>query len=272
MAKILYGVMGNTYGHVMRTQAIVERLMPEHEFAFVGGGHVPGTLGKRGWNVLEVPVLRTVHRGGKVSVSAVVGQIIGRMTETPRVVGQIDRLMDRFQPDLAICDREFFPAHRLPPRRTALPLAGPFARAQGVPLPGAAGRAAELGAGDAQRLPALRFHAAPSHRQFFSSAAAPKRRRRRGDVDELLPPVLRPAVTRMKSSPGDHVLVYQTSATFRPLLEPARAARPTRHCLRLRHREPNTGAATSRSSRTTTGASSKTSPGAPTRWSTAGTT
>ena len=39
-------------------------------------------------------------------------------------------------------------------------------------------------------------------------------------MDELLPPVLRPAVTQMQSSPGDHVLVYQTSATFKPLLAP----------------------------------------------------
>ena len=48
MARILYGIMGNTYGHVMRTQAIVERLMPEHDFFFVGGGRVPEALAPRG--------------------------------------------------------------------------------------------------------------------------------------------------------------------------------------------------------------------------------
>ena len=47
-----------------------------------------------------------------------------------------------------------------------------------------------------------------------------RRRRGRGDVDELLPPVLRPAVTAVQPGAGEHILVYQTSATFRPLLEP----------------------------------------------------
>ena len=46
-------------------------------------------------------------------------------------------------------------------------------------------------------------------------------------VDELLPPVLRPAVTQVDPRAGGHVLVYQTSATFRPLLEPlAKLNRP----------------------------------------------
>ena len=218
--KILYGVMGNTYGHVMRTQAIVERLMPEHEFLFVGGGRVPEALGRRGWNVHEVPVLRTVHRGGKVSVPAVMGQIMGRLTETPRVVGEITRLMDDFQPDLAICDREFF-----------LPIACRRAGLRCVSLD------------HSHVLKACRYPVPTSERPSWSLAMLndyllfdftrhhlivsffhpPLRRRQFADAatwTNCCRPVLRPAVTQMTPSPGDHVLVYQTSATFRPLLEP----------------------------------------------------
>ena len=219
MAKILYGVMGNTYGHVMRTQAIVERLMPEHEFRFVGGGRVPEALGKRGWDVLEVPVLRTVHRHGKVSVSRVIGQIANRMIEIPRVVGQIDRLIQDFQPALAFCDREFF-----------LPIACRRAGLRCVSLDHShvlkAGRypvppSERLSWGLAMLNDYLLFDFTRHHLivSFFHPPLR-QRVRGRGDRDELLPPVLRPAVAQMTAIPGEHVLVYQTSATFKPLLEP----------------------------------------------------
>ncbi len=69
-----------------------------------------------------------------------------------------------------------------------------------------------------------------THHHLIVSFFHPPLRRRwrgRGDVDELLPPVLRPAVTQTAARSGEHVLVYQTSATFRPLLEPlARLDRP----------------------------------------------
>ena len=219
MAKILYGVMGNTYGHVMRTQAIVERLMPEHEFLFVGGGRVPEALGQRGWNVHEVPVLRTVHRHGKVSVSAVVGQIVGRLTETPRVVGELTRVMDDFQPDLAICDREFFlpiACRRAGLRCVSLDHSHVL-KACRYPVP----FSERLSWGLAMLNDYLLFDFTRHHLivSFFHPPLR-QRQRGRGDVDELLPPVLRPAVTQMSPSAGEHVLVYQTSKTFKPLLEP----------------------------------------------------
>ena len=224
--RVLYGVMGNTYGHVMRTQAIVERLMPEHEFYFVGGGRVPEALGKRGWNVLEVPVLRTVHRHGKVSVLRVIGQIAGRLLDAPRVVRQVGKLIEDFRPDLAFCDREFF-----------VPIA---CRWKGLPC---------VSLDHSHVLKACRYPVPVSERVSWALAMLndyllfdltrrhlivsffhpPLRRRMRGrgDVDELLPPVLRPAVTTIAPKAGEHVLVYQTSATFKPLLEPlAKLDRP----------------------------------------------
>ena len=62
----------------------------------------------RNWRLHEVPVLRTVHRHGRVSVSRVVGQIAGRLLDAPRVLRGLRRVIDDFQPDLAVCDREFF--------------------------------------------------------------------------------------------------------------------------------------------------------------------
>jgi uncharacterized protein (TIGR00661 family) len=218
VSKILYGVMGNTFGHVMRTLAIAEQ-MPEHEFYFVGGGRVPVALAGRDYRLLEVPVLRTVHRHGKVSVPRVIGQIAGRLRELPSVVQTICREIERFQPDLAICDREFY-----------LPIASRRAGLRCISLD------------HSHVLKACRYLVPLSQRLSWSLAMLndyalfdftrqhlivsffhpPLRRRWRGNLnrDELLPPVLRPAVTALEPRGGDHILVYQTSATFRHLLAP----------------------------------------------------
>ncbi len=81
MARVIYGVMGNTYGHVARTQAIVNRL-PEHEFHFVGGGRVPELLGKS-FPVLEVPVKRTIHKNQRVSIPATCGHLARMRFQIP---------------------------------------------------------------------------------------------------------------------------------------------------------------------------------------------
>jgi len=106
MARILYGVMGNTNGHVMRTLSIVPR-MPEDEFHFVAGGRAAELLKDR-YPVHEVPVLRTKHRKHRLSLSGTIGQIIHRITEIPVITSRLLDLMDHFQPDLIVSDREFF--------------------------------------------------------------------------------------------------------------------------------------------------------------------
>ncbi len=224
MARILYGVMGNTYGHVMRTQAIVSQLVPEHEFYFVGGGRVPEALAGSGHPVLEVPVLRTVHRRGKVSVSATIGQIARRTVETGRVTRQIRHVIERWSPDLAICDREFF-----------LPIACAQAGLRCVSLD------------HSHVLKACRYPVPPGqwvswslamlndylffdrtrHNLIVSFFHPPlKARPRLGETNELLPPVLRRAVAgQPRGGVGDYLLVYQTSKTFRPLLDALRGLR-----------------------------------------------
>jgi uncharacterized protein (TIGR00661 family) len=215
MAKILYGVMGNTYGHIMRTQALVD-LMPEHEFYFVGGGRVVPALANR-FPLLEVPVLRTVHKRGRVSVSSTIGQIAGRVTESPRIVGQIRAVIESWQPDMAICDREFFlpiAARRAKLRCISLDHSHVL-KACRYPVPISEKLSWSLAmVNDYLFFDWTRHHLIVS---FFHPPLKP--RPRRGEINELLPPVLRQAVTqRTWRHDGEHVLVYQTSATFRPLL------------------------------------------------------
>jgi len=98
--------MGNTNGHVMRTLSIAPR-MPDDEFYFVAGGRAAELLKGR-YRVHEVPVLRTKHKKHRLSLSGTIGQIIHRVTEIPAITSRLLDLMDHFQPDLIVSDREFF--------------------------------------------------------------------------------------------------------------------------------------------------------------------
>jgi uncharacterized protein (TIGR00661 family) len=208
--------MGNTHGHVARTLAIVTRL-PEHEFYFVGGGRVPELLGKK-FPVLEVPVKRTIHKNQRVSVPATVGQIARCVTKFPETRRQIVDLIQRWQPDIAICDREIFLPHA--------------ARAAGLKC---------VSLDHSHILPACRYPVPDGQRLSWALARLedelffnftrhnlivsffhPELKRNSRMKNELLPPILRPQIKEIHPSDGDHILIYQTSPTFTALLDAAR--------------------------------------------------
>ena len=180
--------------------------------------------------VVEVPVLRTVHKAGRVSVPAVLGQIAGRLADIPAVLRRLGREIEKFGPDLAIVDREFF-----------LPIAARFAGLRTISID------------HSHVLKACRYPVPLDQRVSWGLAMLndyalfdwtrhnlivsffhPRLRSGARGTNELLPPVLRPAVTRIPRRPaaaasdgGQHVLVYQTSATFEPILRPlAQLGRP----------------------------------------------
>lgn len=217
MARVLYGVMGNTHGHVARTLAIVTRL-PEHEFHFVGGGRVPELLGKN-YPVLEVPVKRTVHKNGRVSILATGAQLLHCLRQLSHVRKQILDLIQRWQPDLAICDREIFLPH-------AAHAAGleclsldhsHVLPACNYPVP-----ASQFISWSLARLEDSLFFNSTRRNLIVSFFHPELKRSRKKQLNELLPPVLRSEVHKLHPTSGHHVLLYQTSPTFTLLLDAAR--------------------------------------------------
>ncbi len=205
--------MGNTHGHIMRSLAIASRLAGEHEFHFVGGGHVPAAVAEK-YPCLEVPVLRTAaHHKGRVSLVRAAGQIATRLTEIPQVKREIRSLIKAWKPALALCDREFF-----------LPFACETAGLECVSID----HSHLLVACDYEVLAGQRLSHALAYgsdrllfdrtkKNLIVSFYHPPLRK--GRTDELLPPVLRWIVTQIVSQPGDHVLCYQTSSTSRAIVE-----------------------------------------------------
>src|ERR1700685_3570320 len=93
MARVLYGVMGNTHGHVARTLAIVSRL-PEHEFHFIGGGRAAAMAAPQ-YPVLEVPFKRPIHKTHRVALAATCGQLARCAMKFPAVRREIVELIRR---------------------------------------------------------------------------------------------------------------------------------------------------------------------------------
>ncbi len=211
MARVLYAVMGNTHGHIMRTQSIVSRL-PHHEFYFVGGGRVPAAFAQN-YPVLEVPVLRTVHKNQTVSVWGVIQQIYQCLRSIPKVRRQILNLVQEWRPDVVIVDREFFTPIALLGQR--IPVLGidhsHVMKACDYPVPSDQWLSWSLAMLNDYML--FDF----TRKNLIVSFFHPPHKR--GNQDELFPAIVRPEVPRVQPRNGDYILLYQTSNTFGALLE-----------------------------------------------------
>jgi uncharacterized protein (TIGR00661 family) len=206
--------MGNTFGHVSRALAVAGRLT-EHEFHFVGGGRVPGVL--RGlYPVLEVPVAHTVYQNQRVSVPRTCGHLARCLASIPRVNRQILDLIDHWQPNVAICDREFFLPHAA--SRAGLPIFS-LDHSHVLQVCRYHVPASQAVSWSLARLEDSLFFNNTRHNlvtSFFHPELKPD------GQNELLPPVLRPAVREHRPTTGDHVFIYQTTPTFTALIDVAR--------------------------------------------------
>ena len=124
--------MGNSLGHVFRSQAVAETL-PQHEFLFVGGGSV-SALGRAGYSVALIPVLDVPIAFNRIPCQKTPSRSFLKLLPAVRVeIGRVARLMERFQPDLVITDWEFFTQWAA--RRVGASLHKPRQPAHAHPLP-----------------------------------------------------------------------------------------------------------------------------------------
>ncbi len=211
MARIVYGVMGDSRGHVARAQAMVSE-MPRHDFVFVGGGTV-ASLGHAGRSVIPAPVLGTSIGSGRVRVLATA---VDALKLAPRLLPEIDRivrLIDDARPDLIVSDCELFT--QIAARRLEHPC---------------------VSLDNQHLLTHCRYEIPPGHRTsrllttfllrvLYSGASRylvtffddvpPKD----ALTTRVLPPVIRRAVRRLRATEGDHGLVYLRGGAPRGLLD-----------------------------------------------------
>lgn len=204
MARILYGVMGDSRGHLSRSLAVAQH-MKGHEYLFVGAGQVREAEDE-GFDYREVPMMQTVLRDNKVDALATLNETLKVLARKRAIVGDLVRVMEEFDPDLILTDYEYF-----------TPLA---ARKLGRPCVSL----------DHQHVLTHTKHDPPKAQRFnrFTTNTFIKRFFSKADhylvssfyeppsIDpdkvEIFPPVLRADVKDHTPTRGDHALVYLRSA------------------------------------------------------------
>jgi len=210
VARIAWGIMGDSRGHLTRALVMAEALRG-HELLFVGGGCVE-ELAALGHRVLKVPMLTTFIRDGRVRLAATAGQCLGAILGEGRVRRRLIRELEAFGADCAVSDYEYF----LP--RAARTMGLPslsfdhqhvltkcrVENPPGLVLPGMTMRAVvrNLFSVPERSFVLSFFHAEP-----------------RTPDTRLLPPILRPDVVALRPRAGEHILAYFRAGLPAGLLE-----------------------------------------------------
>ena len=214
MARIIVGVMGDSYGHLSQALALTE-LAPEHEYLFLGGGTVRD-VARLGFRFLELPMPSTFYANNGVDVAATLLNAARVLSDGSRVGRRVIEQLARFSPDLAVTAYEYFTpmlARELGIRCVSLDNHHFLNRLRFTMPPG-------------QRISrmcyslSLNLMFSRADHYFVSSfyGFPPLD----SATTDAFPPVLRKDLAGLKPVEGDHVFVYQTSPTFSrliPLLE-----------------------------------------------------
>lgn len=106
MARIAWGIMGDSRGHLTRALALLQEF-PEHEFLFVGGGSAEELRGL-GLRVFSLPVPGTILSRGRVRGLATGAHFLRLLLRSPETLRGLRAALEEFRPDLAVTDYEFF--------------------------------------------------------------------------------------------------------------------------------------------------------------------
>lgn len=200
MGRILYGVMGDAGGHVARSRAIAQRLR-DHEIVFVGGGRV-ADLSKAGYSVIATPVLGTVLDGNRVRIFATGWNAVAAQAHRSATIDRLSSAIREFDPDLIVTDYEYFlpiAARRTGRDCISVDRQHALTLCDYRPPPGNL-LSRWLTTGIIRGM-----YSAASHYivcSFVSMQPLDSR------LTEVLPPVLREDVVRLRPSLGDHAVVY----------------------------------------------------------------
>lgn len=214
MARIAYSCCGEGRGHSSRTLTLTRRLRAlGHEVVVFASHAAYRALHPIIGNVVEIPGLVLVYARNKVCIGPTLRTNLATWSAKKTAVGEIERRLREFRPELAITDFEPF----LPMVATRLGV--PYVSVDhqhvipGLPLSPPARYwphwMATLSVvhgthqGEKANLVTSFFHPEKPHRPHY----------------EYFGPILREEVSGMKPAAGGHVLVYQTSSSFERLPE-----------------------------------------------------
>ena len=215
--RILYGVVGEGMGHATRSKVILQHLAASHELQIVVSGRAHQFLGQ---SFPQIPVheihgLSMVYQDNRVRKAKTLFRFFHDLAGFADNVDTMTGIWESFRPELCIADFEscaylFAKQHRLPV--LSIDNMQIINRCKlDVKIPPEDRGAFRLGRTFVKaKLPRCDHYLITSF--FF-----PKVRKKR---TSLFPPILRETILEAKKTAtrGEHILVYQTSDTFRDLI------------------------------------------------------
>ena len=218
--RILYGVVGEGMGHATRSKVTCEHLVARgHDVKIVVSGRAHGFLAKSFKDVVEIKGLTIRYVDNRMDRD---GTLARNLVAAPSIIGEnviayYDKVVD-YEPDLVFTDFDSF--------------AYLFAKRHGLPVISidnqqiisrckhdkAIKKGVKL---DYQMTKAFVRAKLPGCDHYVvTTFFAPPIRKKFRDTTTLVPPILRRAIldAKPRARVGEHVLVYQTSASDTSLL------------------------------------------------------
>ncbi len=211
MARILYGIHGTGHGHAMRGLTIARKLR-EHDFLFVANDDALRIFGNE-FPVERIPNLGTRFKNYKVDIPASISAAIPLLLQREKYTKQVVNIIEKFKPDVCITDLEYFvPRAAAKTGLTCLTLDHqhvltccehnlPLNMLFDFYLQGITPR--YLFKPTEENL-IISFYAPPIKPQYNARIVAP---------------ILRDTVIECTAQDNEHVLVYQSNATHKGLVE-----------------------------------------------------
>lgn len=219
--RIFYGLSGDGLGHAMRARVIAAHLLERgHEVRLASWGPAAALLRRHGFSVIEVGGLSAHYERGRVRRTKTA---VRMLRETPaRVVTNARALLEQaesFVPDIAITDFNGFACvlgHVLKVPTLSIDHQHVLDRFQ-QPRHVVAGFAADFAVARAL----VSAKTPRCHRYLVTSFFFPEARH--GTTTSIFGPVMRPELTRLSPTRGDHIVVYQTAGGASGLLAALRS-------------------------------------------------
>jgi uncharacterized protein (TIGR00661 family) len=212
--KILYGVVGEGMGHAMRSQVVIKQLLAwGHEVTIVVSGRAYNYLQKQFEGVSKIWGLTMVMEDNEIDKSETALEVLkGSLTGLPENIKSYFKLTEKFKPDMVISDFETWSA--LYAYNAMIPLVC----IDNIQVIRRCWHSEEILRGKtkewqlAKRVIKSKIPRA-DHYFITTFFDAPLKK----EKTNLVPPILRPEILKVQTSEKEHILVYQTSETFKHL-------------------------------------------------------
>lgn len=214
--KILYGVVGEGMGHAIRSQVVIKKLLEMgHEVKIVVSGRAYEFLKKSFEGVDKIWGLTMVMEDNEIQIKETALEVLKNSLEgLPENIKKYFELTKKFEPDCVISDFETWSA--LYGYNNRIPVISidnmQIIRRCWHPDEILRGRHKEWNLAKSvikSKIPTANHYFITT---FFQAEI-------KKEKTTLVPPILRNEIINAKTSEKDHILVYQTSETFKDLPE-----------------------------------------------------